>query len=127
MDALEALFPGELEKMVRDAVAPYRDETLQDQMTEAGQEADDQARQEWEEATAEEQAELEQIAEAAQKIYRKYEPRLAKLNAKLQAELAPLKERLDEDDWLYDSGRSYEEQIEAYRRHKSGEAKESES
>jgi hypothetical protein len=39
LDALEALFPGELGRIVRGAVAPYRDETLAERLFEAEEEA----------------------------------------------------------------------------------------
>jgi hypothetical protein len=151
LDALEALHPGTLAQMVRDAVAPYRDENLEARLAETGEEAEDQARAEWEEATAPVREELEQIEEEAREICRRYEDRLAEIDAELQAELQPLAARLaqarqgwleaaadfnpdlpprpegdvdvtdeDEEGWLFDSNRDYEEQLEAYKRNKNG-------
>src|SRR5262249_46457811 len=52
LDALEALFPGRLENLVRAAVAPYRDTTFEERLAEAAKEANQAVREQWQEATA---------------------------------------------------------------------------
>jgi hypothetical protein len=149
LDALEAIHPGELAEIVTEAVAPYRDETLKDRLGEAEEEALDAARQAMDEATEPHREELDELADEANEIARRYEARLRELDAELQAELAPVRERLetlrqavtesvsdidpdlperpepetddpDEGGWLYDSARGYLEQLAHYQRHKGG-------
>jgi hypothetical protein len=150
LDALEALHPGELANLVREAVAPYRDVTLFGRMAEAEEEAREALGEAWEEATSTHREQLDEIAEEAREICGRYEEELAQVDQRLQADLAPLKERLegvrhallaaiqdfqvdlpdrpepdadppDEGGWLFDSGRDYLEQLAAYKRHEAGE------
>jgi hypothetical protein len=96
LDALEALHPGTLAEIVRDAASPYRDETLPARLAEAGEEAQDRVDEAWEEATAGCRERLEEIKHEAEKICQRYESRLAKIDKELQRDLKPLKARLDE-------------------------------
>jgi hypothetical protein len=151
LDALEALHPGSLARIVREAVSPYRDETLPARLEEVGQEAQDRAEEEWEGETEALRGRLAEIEEEAGKVCERYQKRLAKIDTELQRELGPLKARLDEvrhallaaaqsfspavlprpeadpevpdeSGWLYDSARDYLEQLAAYRRHKGNGA-----
>jgi hypothetical protein len=92
---------------------------------------------------------LADIKRRATAVYGRYTERLARLNEELIAEFAPLRERLrsvrqatrecmerfdpplperpqaeagfgGEEDWLFNSERDYEEQLEAYRARKKG-------
>src|SRR5262249_2431573 len=100
LDALEALHPGELGRIIRQALAPYRDEDLEDCLGQARAEAEDVALDAWQEALGEAPEEAQAIEEAAAAIaagYRKrvqvLERQLRALNGELQSELAPLRER----------------------------------
>jgi hypothetical protein len=53
LDALEALHPGVLADLIREAVAPYRDEGLEDRLREAEAEAQTALDDAWEDATEE--------------------------------------------------------------------------
>jgi hypothetical protein len=97
LDALEALHPGVLENLIREAVAPYRDEGLADRLAEAEAEAQTALDDAWQDATADIREELDEVEEQAREILAKYEERLAALDEELQAELAPLKERLTQE------------------------------
>jgi hypothetical protein len=147
LDALEALHPGQFARIVREAVAPYRDTSLAERFQEAEAEARQAARKAWQEATADVRKELADIQQQARTIVSEYEARLADLDQQLQRRLAPLAERLasvrhagqeaadtvtaslpdrpedttadvDESDWLFDSSRSYEAQLAHYKAHK---------
>jgi hypothetical protein len=95
LDALEALHPGELARLVREAVEPYRDETLSGRLGETREEAEDQAREAWEEATATQREELERIAAEAREISDRYRKELKQIDARLQADLKPLRKKLN--------------------------------
>jgi hypothetical protein len=150
LDALQALRPGMLAQLVRAAIAPYRDETMQDRFMEVRHEAREAAEQAWAEQTAASRAELAMIAAAIDGIVARYHARLETLNAELQAELEPFREpietlrqavremaagfdpelpdrpspeiaEVDESDWLFDSRRDYLEQMDVYKARKSSE------
>jgi hypothetical protein len=144
LDALEALHPGELAQIVRSAVARYIDEDIGTELDETAEEAQEAAENTLEEAFSGVREELDEIEEEARTICEKYERQLLDLNKQLQQELAPLAARLEasrhvaeekvgnleidlpdrpvsslespnEDDWLFDSGRDYLEQMAAYK------------
>jgi hypothetical protein len=143
LDALEALFPGVLGQMVRDAIAPYRDETLHIRLNETEAHAATVVGQAWAEAVSPHQAELSAIERETQAIAGRYQADLQRLDDALQAELGPLQMRLDavrlaleakaaamdvelpkrpqprateadEDTWLFDSRRDYLTQLSYY-------------
>jgi hypothetical protein len=145
LDALEALHPGELARIVREAASPYRDKQLSQRLGETAQEAERVVRAAWREATKPQLAELKQLEKEAQKILERHRPQLEKL----VSDLAPIKEKLesvrhavevsaesfrvelperpeaecnppDESDWLFDSQRKYLEQIAVYKARKNG-------
>jgi hypothetical protein len=150
VDALEALHPGELAQIVRRAVQPYRDPSLEERMAEARGEAEDAARQAWEDATAAQREELAAIEEEVRAIASEYQGRLDEMGAELKARLAPLAERLesvqravpdatdtlrielpvcpepvtetaDESEWLFNSARDYLNQLAFYKARKQVE------
>lgn len=145
LDALEALYPGELARIVTDAITPYRDMELQGRLDDAHREADEAAKEAWLELTAEQRTELEQVTAEAEAILKPYREQIRDLNRKLR----PLQDRLDavsrgvadiahqlddylpprpepetslpdESHWLYDSNRNYLDQLSFYRAHKGG-------
>jgi hypothetical protein len=146
LDALEALYPGELARLVEEAVKDYRDPSLEERMQEAAAEAQEAAQGEWEAVTASHRERLERLEEQAGEIVARYRERTAGLDAELQAELRPLRDQLEavrrdlllavddfapslparpepevgppeEGHWLYDSARDYLEQLRHYRSH----------
>jgi hypothetical protein len=147
LDALEALHPGQFERTIREAVAPYRDEELADRLQEARDEALEAAREAWDEATADVRRDLAEIQGEARSVVAEFEARLADLDRQLQERLAPLTERLEavrhaaqlaagtataslpsrpppvtpgtvEAGWLFDAARAYEAQLAHYKARK---------
>jgi hypothetical protein len=150
LDALEALYPGVLADLVRDAIAPYRDMTLAERFEEVAAEALEVADQFWEAQMAPYQQELDAITEEVGEIVGRYRDQLAQMDAALQAELAPLQERVqrlrhavevemqqfypalppspetdtepvDEETWLFDGQRDYLSQLAIYKARKHGQ------
>ena len=145
LDALEALHPGELEKLIRATVAKYEDPTLPDRLEEAREDAGYAVLEAWQLDTAELQDELASTRSAVDAIADKYEARVNALQKEMQRELRPHAKRLkqleedfagviddfdvelpdrpmpegiapDETTWLFDSRRVYLEQLEHYKR-----------
>jgi hypothetical protein len=141
LDALEAIHPGELERIIRDFFAPYRDLSLEQRIREAGEEAQQAAQEEWDEATADRRRGFEVTRAKIRRIVDAVRPEAQRLNARLQAALAPLLEKVersrhaitavsvtpdlperpspeaegqDESAWLYASDRGYLEQLKYY-------------
>jgi hypothetical protein len=95
LDALEALHPGGLADLVREAIEPYRDLSLAERFEEVEAEAEDIASQLWEERITPYREELEGITAEARAIVGPYQNQLAEMDADLQAKLAPLQERVE--------------------------------
>ena len=144
LDALEALYPGTLAQIVRQAVIPYRDARLSARLEETRSEAEAEVEEAWQEATGDIETELEVIGDEARAILARYQSRLTELAAELDTDLAPLRERLEiarqavqkaadelevdlperpeaevyppsEDGWLFDAGREYMDQLAVYK------------
>lgn len=143
LDALEALYPGELERIVSEAISGFRDSTLLRRTRETWRQANSVLRGEQSALEESYGGELEEIREAVEETASRYEGRLEAMNAALQAELQPYRDRLDslrqaiqneldelepeipgmpepetsdeQDGWLFDSGREYMEQLEHYK------------
>jgi hypothetical protein len=153
LDALEALHPGELARIVRDALKPYVDEALSDALNEAHDDAESLVEDEWGEETAGIRQQLAVLERNAAAVLEPYEQRLRALAKQLAHDLKPIDKRLntirrairtrigrfdpelperpepdvdppDEDDWLFDASREYEEQLEFYKAHRTDEREE---
>jgi len=149
LDALEALYPGTLAAIVRAALDPYLDATLEARCAETAEEAQVEAADRWREQTDDLRDQLAEIRDEAQTIYGRYQEELERLQAALEQELTPLREALgtlagdvkrameafdpelperpeaeevceDDTTWLYDSQRTYAEQLRAYKVHCNG-------
>lgn len=94
LDALEALHPGELERVIRQAVAPYRDAHAERGAARIAWQAERVANERWKATSASHRERLEQVQEQATAIVGSYSARLEALQAALNAELAPLEREL---------------------------------
>jgi hypothetical protein len=149
LDALEALYPGTLADIVREAVEPYRDRSLAERLQDAADEAQEQAEQVWEDQLAPHRQEIDRITADARAIVGQYQAQLAQMDAALQSALTPLRERaerlrhavvvemsrfhpalparpeadpdlVDEAAWLFDAQRDYLTQLSMYKARKNG-------
>jgi hypothetical protein len=141
LDALEAIHPGELARIIRGALAPYRDGSLPERLAEAGEEAREVAQAAWDEATAPYRHGLQRTLAKIRRIVDAHRGQVERLDDRMQAALAPLRAKaararhaissaivtadlpdrpgpeaaeVREDDWLYASDRGYEEQLRHY-------------
>lgn len=144
LDALEALYPGDLARLLREAIDPYIDVDLPSRLRRAEREASETVSAAWAAATEDEHDELSEIEDQAEQIIAPYREEIDALAARFNEEMAPLQARLDdvwqaitekatslavqlpdrpvsdlepldsEDDWLFDSSRDYLEQLDAY-------------
>ncbi|HSA45383.1 MAG TPA: hypothetical protein P5552_02490 [Candidatus Competibacteraceae bacterium] len=87
LDALEALHPGELARLVETAITPYRDQTLPKRMDEAGREARKTLNQAWQERQEEDEEtfedRLENIRERTESILESFKAELEALANRL--------------------------------------------
>lgn len=87
LDALEALHPGELARIVEAAITPYRDQTLPKRMDEAGREARKTLNQIWRERQEEDEEtfedRLEDIRERTESILESFKAELESLADRL--------------------------------------------
>jgi hypothetical protein len=144
LDALEALYPGELQRILAGILDQYYDGGLATRFEEAEAEANEQIEEAWVDATTTLQDEAQAIETEARQVYARYERFLRHADRLLQRDLEPLKERLaqlrqdveaaqdafdppmperpapdvspgDEGDWLYASDRAYLDQLAYYK------------
>jgi hypothetical protein len=145
LDAMEELDPGRLARIVREGVAQFRDPGLFRRVRDNGRAAQELVEEEVAEAIVEELEEAEEIKGEAEEIYERYRARLEELAGELDAELAPLDERIEtlqqdvreklealepelppipegeledepeDEGWLFDSRREYLEQLDYYK------------
>lgn len=149
LDALQAIYPGELANIITEAILPYRDLQLSQRYQRAEKDAQEVLSEQWEELTDAYQEELSELQKSASDIVQGYQERLSLLNDSLQSELEPISERLDSvrqaiqelvDDfepelpglpepktpdqdeaaWLFDSEREYFDQLVAYKVRQAG-------
>jgi hypothetical protein len=132
LDALEALRPGELRRLLVREIMRYRDDSLERRMTavaaELQSELDDistTVRKRHAKALAKVEAERKQLAAAIRDFKRKAEPVLRAVDRDLADEAPDLEgydwpeplEGDEDDDPLYDSSRDYMDQLARYRAH----------
>jgi hypothetical protein len=96
LDAMEALYPGELARIVEEAVRPYRDETLERRLGEAEREVRRVVEEVWDNQLAQPREELAHVEQRIQGILDCYRDALTNLNTMLQADLAPHFARLEQ-------------------------------
>jgi hypothetical protein len=149
LDALEAVRPGELAKIILASAKPYRDPKLKSRLAKARDDASDLIRDEWNSAGG---SEIEDAAvdldEQAAAIVAPQAERIRKIIEETEAQLQPLTEQADEleqqaadieadfdidlperpaakskgdPDVLYDSRRHWLDQLAAFRDHHTGE------
>ena len=148
LDALEAKFPGELARIVREHVRQYRDNRLREKMWDAQTEADDRTEQaieaiiaQYEAGQAELRGRIEAVMESYQGELKELADRFAEDMAQFKPEVESLQQatlksldeiddselpevpepELGEDDtaWLFDSSRDYFEQLAFYKKHRT--------
>ena len=145
LDALEANYPGELENIICRELLKYFDPDLENSMRAAEDRAEEAIREWKEEHLAQYEDELRKLNEQKRPIVRKYEEQLQRLREECQRDFAPFEEPVNklrqavineiknndidlpplpepdvtgdtEDDvWIYDSSRTYSEQLKVYK------------
>lgn len=138
LDALEALHPGELDRIVREAVLPYRDMDLNERLQDAREEAQGTLDEEIENLLDPYQQKITDLENAIREKIKAYQVEMEPYQSQLEAlyhDIAIEAEEIvvnlpeqpeaeleyqDEDDWLFDSDREYEEQLEVYKKFKNG-------
>jgi hypothetical protein len=96
LDAMEAIDPGRLERIVRGAIAPFRDEGLRRRVWGAEQNAAEIIDQEFEAVCEHELTELREIEAEARDVYQRHGRQLEEAAEAMDRELEPLRERLRE-------------------------------
>jgi len=151
LDAIEALRPGALAQLVREAVAEWRDHELADRLAEAENEAAEVAADAWDSARTSAEEKRAQILAGVEATVAPYRIELAALAQMLDGDMQPHREALaalaaevreaanaldvdlperptgedildgDVGDWLFSSERSYTEQLREYHEHQGHE------
>ncbi len=149
LDALEARAPGVLERIVRQAVAPYLPEDIDGRLAAAKNQVRKTAEEEWSELTGPHQRRLTALRKKVASVTAKYEKEARRLNQRMKRDLAPFTKPLakletdvaaaaqefqpilpkrptqvgseqEEADWLFDASRNYLEQLDFFKAQRQG-------
>lgn len=148
LDALEALHPGELAKIISEHILQFRDARLERKLRQAREEAEEKLNAIWGKRIHPYQKQVDTLEERIREVAEKYRERLEGLSEELSHELEayhglletlrqgvqdeldsidvclpdpPTPEvSMDETDWLFDSSRDYFEQLAVYKARKNG-------
>lgn len=143
LDALEALFPGSLEAIVRNGMDDFIDQELPARLSSAEDMATEWLERQWDEGMEYERSRFNEIAHEVAVIAEGYRDRLAELAAELDQEITPYRQELDQlrqaitekvywlervlpdrpsanpqpddEDWLFRSDRDYMDQLKRYK------------
>jgi hypothetical protein len=144
LDALEALYPGVFKKIVEDAITPYRDMELEQELSDSADEAQDTVDNEIEEIWKKYDESLRKLAKEVIEVSAKYREETEPIKERYKKEMAPIEDQLqsylenidmelmqidislperseaecnepNEDDYLFSSDRSYETQLGFYK------------
>jgi len=96
LDALEALHPGSLARIIRTAIEPYRDLNIGRRIRRAYSAARDVAESKWSRNTQDERRDLDELISRAAAIVEFYDGELSGLRDKLAAEMEPIQKRLND-------------------------------
>jgi len=91
LDSLEALHPGTLEEIIRDAVDAYRDDEIDERLEKARQSADAELDAVWDERIGPLEEKMKKMRQKVVAIGCTFEKRLSALNTELQGKLKPIK------------------------------------
>ena len=148
LDALEALYPGELAGIVRRALVPYRDPDLAGELRATARAALATVYTAWRAEIEAERSALALLQDDALAIAERYREDLERLSAALESDLDPVRAQVDairqaiqdkledfepdlldrpepvtdepdESGWLFDAGRDYLDQLEVYQARKA--------
>lgn len=143
LDALEAIYPGELGRLLNEAIAPYWDTELENRLRDQAAEVRDQISFAWSDLVEEEARQVARIQRAITEVFAEFQDELSDLSERLNDALEPYREDLeeieraintkrrefdpdlperlasdleppDESAWLFSSLRGYLEQIAHY-------------
>jgi len=95
LDALEALHPGVLADIVRQAIRPYKDNELPDKYNNAYDESVEMINDHWNDITQESEDAIRKIKREANKIAEEYQDQLTEIAEKIDTAMEPLKEEAD--------------------------------
>jgi hypothetical protein len=141
LDAMEAIDPGRLRRIVRQSISPFRGRSLRQRVATTATEAQGALDEELENVCAHDIAELRAIVQEAQAVYGRHREALEEAAEVIERDLEPVRERLrvvedsmrdklydlepdlpalpepervadgDDEGWLFDARRDYLEQL----------------
>jgi hypothetical protein len=115
LDAMEALYPGELADIMREEIEQYYDQDAADQVEEQREQLESEIRAKIEQITARYTDAIAGVQGMLEEI------RAVRVDASVyHVEQAAPNVIEDSDDWLFDTKRGYVDQIMAYKAHKAG-------
>jgi hypothetical protein len=96
LDALEAIHPGELSRLIRDAIAQYQDDEIELQLVEAGSEANAAVRDAWDDHIAHFKERADDLERRARSVADGFAPKLKALAEEFDAAMNPIRSEAEE-------------------------------
>jgi len=94
LDALEALYPGELGRIVSEAIEPYLDKHLEHKLHKVNREAGEELDEAVQEVVADYTGDIEEVERKIERIVREYKKQLSGLANEVEEKLAPYRDKL---------------------------------
>lgn len=91
LDALEAIYPGELSRIITEAVNQYRDDDLRYRLEDAESEAEESIESEWQAWISDYEIEAEALEARARKIIKEFEPKIQEISEMFNAAMSDVK------------------------------------
>jgi len=148
LDALEALYPGKLARIIEESIVQFRDGKLGQKIRDAWEEAEEELNSWWEARIEPYQEDLDALKQKISMVLDAYQYRLEEISAELEAELSQYQDDINslrqaiqleinnmypelpelpepetepnDGGWLFDSNRNYSEQLDVYKKKRNG-------
>ena len=96
LDALEAIYPGELPRLIHDAISEYRDDEIEFQLIDAANEADGVVSETLADYFEEYRLQAEELECRATDVTDRFAPQLEALSDKFDAEMTPIRSEAED-------------------------------
>ena len=96
LDALEAIYPGELSRLIRDAISAYRDQELELELLDVASEADAIVSETWDHHIEHLQRAADDLGSRVDEVVERFIPKLKKLAEQFNAAMEPLRSESEE-------------------------------
>jgi hypothetical protein len=96
LDALEAIYPGELSRLIREAIAEYRDDEIELELIDAAAEAEAEVSEAWDEHLTDLKTQADDLECRARTVADQFAPKLKALSEEFETAIQPIRSEAEE-------------------------------